>query len=505
MEKIIRKLGVLFASVVVCSMLAGCGSWEDATSIHEDGSVYSKITVKVDSGVNGLYPGANKDAKNFLAEMQKKAEEDEYQVSKIDNGMGFLAERDYHSLQQIVDEKSKMKLWNPDEHYGGVRLRHGLFYDTVSIDGPYFGKNDLKGYQEAAKIDYNPRNAQDTAIVHDYMGLLNKGSGTFVLELPTAAIYSNADDVKAEGKLLTWDLKKRLSRSSDQVNAPIRVKFVIYHQTRIYAIVGVGVILLLLAGTAVYLGVKKKDESPLGKFNYPIAALLVVIVLVGGIATKYHIAHPPILSNSDRVCSDQAKSADGGSLKERIGKINATPLSSLNEIAAVLREKGVQGKVTAASDYDEAGFLALVDEGKNGKYVAIYDAKDDVIAFTPHLYREYPLLTFGEQYYSTAKGDKKMYNPLMVTITIPSDNQVSADRKLGRWNKDGSHDIPLYCLFEVGQSGDFVLKNVYSAGGLNPKHYHEDVKESRNKELANIIVTHADRLNIDIEKRDIHF
>lgn len=63
--------------------------------------------------------------------------------------------------------------------------------------------------------------------------------------------------------------------------------------------------------------------------------------------------------------------------------------------------------------------------------------------------------------------------------------------------------IPIYALYDVDSNNNIVPGMLNSAQGSNPSHYHDVLKEQKNVNLANIVLTHAESLNEDINKRGV--
>ena len=126
----------------------------------------------------------------------------------------------------------------------------------------------------------------------------------------------------------------------------------------------------------------------------------------------------------------------------------------------------------------------------------IYDKKDDMIARVDY---DKALLRPRDNKYETTD---KEYMPLIFKMHIENDDKNGEDKILGVWNGK-VHEVPIYALFEVDANNNIVPGMLYSAQGKNPSHYHGVLKEQKNVNLANIVLTHADSLNEDIIKRGI--
>ena len=197
---------------------------------------------------------------------------------------------------------------------------------------------------------------------------------------------------------------------------------------------------------------------------------------------------------SDEATDDTVKKSDEE--KEQSTNKQASPVKKdvLAQANEVLQNKNAIYKLSAVSKFDEDGFFGL-DISKGITFV-IYDKKDDMIARVDY---DKALLRPRDNKYETTD---KEYMPLIFKMHIENDNKNGEDKILGVWNGK-VHEVPIYALFEVDANNNIVPGMLYSAQGKNPSHYHGVLKEQKNVNLANIVLTHADSLNEDIIKRGI--
>ena len=195
---------------------------------------------------------------------------------------------------------------------------------------------------------------------------------------------------------------------------------------------------------------------------------------------------------SNEATDDAAKSAE---LKEQYAVKQAETVKKdvLMQANEVLQSKNAIYKLAAVSKFDENGFFGL-DISKGITFV-VYDKKDDMIARVDY---DKALLRPRDNKYETM--DKMA--PIIFKMHIENDDKNGEDKILGVWNGN-VHEVPIYALFEVDNNNNIIPGMLYSAQGENPSHYHGVLKEQKNVNLANIVLTHADSLNEDIIKRGI--
>ncbi len=132
---------------------------------------------------------------------------------------------------------------------------------------------------------------------------------------------------------------------------------------------------------------------------------------------------------------------------------------------------------------------------RKGVIFVIYDKKDDILASV-----EYDKKILNPKANKYEKLDD--YMPLIFKMYIKNDNKNGGDKDLGTWI-DETHIIPIYALYDVDSNNNIVPGMLHSAQGSKPSHYQDVLKEQKNVNLANIVLTHAESLNEDINKRGV--
>ena len=95
-----------------------------------------------------------------------------------------------------------------------------------------------------------------------------------------------------------------------------------------------------------------------------------------------------------------------------------------------------------------------------------------------------------------------IYPPLISVMVLPGQKRGELDDNLGEW-KGEAHLLPFYVLFDV-QNGQVVCEDkLFSASGLNPSHYHDEIKNPNHIRLLKVFATHMPQLHKDIEAKGI--
>ena len=150
---------------------------------------------------------------------------------------------------------------------------------------------------------------------------------------------------------------------------------------------------------------------------------------------------------------------------------NAAPQSA----EAELQRFGIQGNVTCSTyGHNPNGFMAKADDK-----IYIVDVKNNRVASI-----ENPDAVFRDldKENSKRKG-------LFITQFLIRNDSYDKDFRFGEWR--GSHHlIPMYILIEYDKYGNMIpFSKIYSGEGAAPGHYHGDISEAKNTELAALFVS----------------
>ena len=152
---------------------------------------------------------------------------------------------------------------------------------------------------------------------------------------------------------------------------------------------------------------------------------------------------------------------------------------------------------TLATSYVEGGneMLALVKVKSDGKLSFMVMAQGvQAVGLVPYSRNVY-------DFYLKKSADG-IYSPLISFMVLPGQKRGELDDNLGEWRGE-AHLLPFYILFDV-QDGQVVCEDrLFSASGLNPSHYHDDVKNPNHIRLLKVFATHMPRLHKDIESKGI--
>lgn len=449
-------------------------------------------------------------------QIEKSKEDDRKKGFEIkDNSDGYVATKTYADILDVVNDGGN--LWNPDENFNGVQVRKGLLYDYYSLDlfikgqkydipksnyqaniPSYFSPNvkmniwqynEYRQNAEAQTEEMNQMTDQATRAAIDSLKM------NFTFNIPYPVDNTNADNKMNEGKTLTWNLKPAFM---DNTDITLQAQFKIYHESTIVGLIVVGVILLIVTIILVFVGIIKKDNPKRRNVLFGIAGLILILIASFAGYAKYSIDNPPKLTAGDRILEKDVKDSNGKPLADTLKNEKSIPVNSIEEVAATLKSKEINGTISSVSVKDEAGFLALLNVDAK-LFFAIYDAKDSSIAMVPYSSKT---LNFRANTVTFHDG-KKYYNPLIFNMEIFDDNKDSQDNKLGVWNGT-KHIFPIYAIFKVDDTGKINPGMLTSGSGLKPSHYHSPLKEQRNVNLANVLLTHMDSLKRDIKERNIN-
>ncbi len=504
MKKQIRMLFISCIAIISCFIISGCADMQIGFNFNKDGTVTAQRSIAVSSSLI---------KKN---EIEKSKEDDRKKGFEIkDNSDGYAAAKTYAGILDVVNDGGN--LWNPDENFNGVQVRKGLLYDYYSLDlfikgqkydipksnyqanvSSYFSPNvkmniwqynEYRQNTEAQAEEMNQMADQVTKAAIDSFKM------NFTFNIPYSVDNTNADNKTNEGKTLTWNLKPAFMDNKDLA---IQAQFKIYHESTIIELIIAGVVLLVIAIILVVIGIIKNDNPKRRKILFGIAALILILIASFASYAKYSIDNPPKLIASDRILGKDAKDCNGEPIADTLKNEKSIPVNSIEEVAATLKSKEVNGTVLAISVKNADGFLALVNMDSKILF-AIYDAKDNSIALLPYSSKT---LNFRANT-STFSNGKKDYNPLIFNMEISNDNKDSQDKNLGIWNGT-KHIFPVYAVFKVDDNGNIIPGMLTSGSGLKPSHYQSPLKEPRNVNLANVLLTHMDSLKRDIKERNIN-
>ena len=318
----------------------------------------------------------------------------------------------------------------------------------------------------------------------------------FVINIPYSVDETNANDKLKDGKTLSWNIKPAFVNGKD---IHLKTKFKIYHENIIIGLVVFGVILIIVAIIFLVLGFVKKDIPKQRKIFMTIAIIIFAVTTAFASYAKYVVDNPPQLTEDDKITIEQIKSLDvKSSTSTNTNKKNVkVDSNSLNLAKNDLKNKNIDCTVSAVSVKNEAGFLALINMNSK-QFFAVFDARDDIVAL---ISCDNQILNFRENAKNYSDG-KKYYSPLIFNMEIMNDSKNGQDSDLGEWY-DTKHVLPVYALFDVNDKNKVVPGMLTSGKGVKPSHYQAPLKEQRNVNLANIVLTHLDGLKKDIEERNI--
>lgn len=479
--------GVLLS--LCCLLLSGCADGHMGYSVHPDGSVHEEHSIQVDDYFLKQIP----EWKKQLADAEQDFEKKNYMVERKNNGA--VAKKDYASFREVPPSVKPNTTWSPDERNGGVRYRKGFFYDTYSLDLPYEANESMR---DRSFLYQQPQTAMDATLQELFKQGMEKDVFDFTLNLPYAADDSNAASTTAEGRELVWNLKPAMLGNKD---VTVRADFRIYHKSALAATGVVGGILALYAIAALAMAVRKGEASPLGRWALPTGAVALFVVCIFGGVAAYQMKHPPQLTNADRIYNEATRDSEGRPLADGLKRLDQGRKNPLDGVADILKEQGITDSVLAASESDDAGFLALLQDKNGSYYYVVYNAKNKQAAEVYDHLRGKGIQSFRK--YTVRKDGKVDYEPLIFSMRIKDDpNHSGKNAASGGWNK-GTHTVPVYVLFNVDDQDRLTNKKFTTGRGYYPSHYMEELKNPVYLDLADTVAEKASSLKLDIRLRGI--
>ena len=162
--------------------------------------------------------------------------------------------------------------------------------------------------------------------------------------------------------------------------------------------------------------------------------------------------------------------------QHRFTSSNASP----EELAQkALEAKGVSCKITATTyGHDSNGFLAL--DTSKGRRILLFDQQNDRVAEVN------PRTSFAS---FAAQRSKNYQSPWIVNFTILNDVRDN-DSDFGTWYGP-NHFFPIYMQYSFNADGTVKPGMLTSGNGPNPSHFQGYLKEPKNVDLANLLLTEA--------------
>ena len=151
--------------------------------------------------------------------------------------------------------------------------------------------------------------------------------------------------------------------------------------------------------------------------------------------------------------------------------VSAAPQSA----EAELQRFGIQGNVTCSTyGNNPNGFMAIA-----GDTIYIVDIKNNRVASI-----ENPDAVFKDL---DKENSKK--KGLFITQFLIQNDSYDKDHHYGEWR--GSHHLlPMYILVDYDAGGNMVVsERLFSGEGASPGHYHGDIREQKNIDLAALLIS----------------
>lgn len=470
----LRRGTLALLGVILVSLLGGCFQMKMGAEFRADGTI----------AVSQEWTATNEIAMDKIHEQRAEAQKEGAQIQ--DRSNGFVATQTYENVEQLVGGGAKA--WQPTQGHHGVWHRAGFLYDTYDLD--LFFAGDAKS---------NPVNQETDEFSRSMMkSVLDSVKMDFAIIVPEAFERTNGI---VSGTTATWDLKPSLSGQDVVIQAVFRVPHPQHVQIATAAAVGIVILGIVVA----VIGFVRKNAHSVVLSAVGIA-LLLVGVGVGG-WTWYRMGNTPVLTAADSVmgaapaAQTQAPADNAKSTQPQPAEKSAAPQAQTKDFSTyekTLQEKGITTNVIGASGRDEDGFLVMAKE--QGRYTMYVYAAAEGAAVQVHFPMAADVAKKGS-YWNPVNFPSRSGDPYLFTITIPHDNRSSNDADLGTWNGD-AHTFTIYAQYKY-EGGKVVPGMLTSASGENPSHYQAYLKEQRNVNIANAVLTHLESLNRDLRERNV--
>lgn len=481
----------------VMLVISGCGEMHFGYTFNEDGSIHAQREVSITPATKRFIDTSNSDIQEWASEDKKNG----YKVKSTDNG--FESDRTFTSLADLIN--TNIPLFQSDETHPGIMYRKGFLYDTYDINLYLKGnvvdipKSSMSPFDLGARTydDYRSVYEMNNYINNTLQNLIDSAKLDLTFTVPYALDATNAEKVSADKKTVTWNLKP-VALDGKDLNA--NLKFRIYHKNS-FIILGVIGVVTLIAGLAfIIIGFKKNE-----KVFKTVGTLALIAIPIGGAIVYTNLQTPPVLTQSDRLLAENAKDSNGQKLSDTIKKLENTSINSTDEAASLLKKVNITNKITAVSNIDSDGFVALISSDGGQRFV-VYNKELNkaAIVYNPregNLFNLYNKSSLGD---TPGSDGYKMYDPFIFNM-IMDDNPNSPDKinRLGYIDNSGKWRLPIYVSYGINNSGQYKFNMFASGAGEKPGHYHGTIKDEDNIKLAKTFVTHIDSLKTDVIKKKL--
>lgn len=495
MMKGIKRCALIGSLLMGVLVSAGCGELHFGITINSDGSVDARDQMTINQSSQQIINMIGQNLNDF-SEKEKKSG-----FNVVENQSGFTATKHFNSLEDLVRDGADV--YNPDEKHGGVRVKHGFLYDSYSFDLYKKGEtmklptsNTPPSYTSLYGSPYQRDMEQMNQMMNSAMqGAIEGAKVEYILNLPYKPISSNADSVSNDGKQLTWDLKKAFINGK---NLSIKTDFRVYHERNIMMVsIAAGVILLLGIGLVIA-GVLIKDKRDLKRVFLISGIVCIVGSSIAGGYIGYKLYKPEVLDTSYRIVASKATDSSGNKLTDTLKAAEQTKQNSEADVQAILTKHNITRKLLACSEFDNNGFIALIEE-KGGNSIVVYNKELDYVASVGSNDYDYVMNQFGKV---SKYGNPKNFDPAMFILFLPHWDHSSPDAKLGKWDRD-SQLIPVYVLYHEDASGMIQVDQYYSAETIKPSHYQAQIKDGRVKKILDTLMSHYKSLKMDTIKKGV--
>lgn len=480
MKRRLRTLALASLLAVVTILSAGCANVKMDLTFNEDGTVTQRGTYQVSQAF------MDTDMRQKINSEMEKDRKRGFTVKEIEHG--YTSEKTWDGVADIAN----LVIFAPNEKGQnlGVLVRKGLLYDYYGLDGYLPGSGNSA---EDLKISgYDPYGLHDVA--NKTMQLaIDSMKADYTINTPYEMENVNAETVAPDKKSATWNLRPAIV---DNKPVYIKAQFRMYHKSTI--IIFSVIIGLLAIGTVVLavLAYRKRNVPQQRTLLYGIAGGMLVVVLGLGGYMGYTLAKSPTLTAEDAVLTPKdnkwsdildAKKKKPTAVKSDAGSQASSESSQDTAVDAAVKktldQHNLSGNITVSTyGHNPNGYLVVLD-GPERRFIAV-DTKNNRVARIIFLSGVGDLL-------NGMPG--KATNQLNFTMEVLNDTYDS-DQSLGRWNL-ANHLIPISADYTVQSAGTIEPGMLNSGVGVPPKNYKEVLQETKNVDMANLVLVELRELN----------
>ena len=462
------KRNVFFMLLVgICLFSCGCFRIHTDTEIHADGSVDTAFNMV---GIE-LLDKVIEDSKNDMIK-----ENPDVVVQKVTDGnmRGYKMSAHYPNMKAFASMAGEWFSTRPGV-CKGIQEHKGWFFNSYSFDLVFM--NEQKNNALPQKSDFDTQMEQ---------AFLSQVQMDFKMSIPYEADSNNADSVSGNGKVLQWNVKSAIMEGQRK---NVQVTFKIWNKNHIIATIIVILVIFVIAVVKTWLLLKMEKSEENSSSS--------LLVLWGSVALSIGISaylyYAPVEFTDKDIISKESIVGDNLTIQDSFHEPVAKDIPKDDSIVKkAMNANGINGKIEATSEGNNPdGSLSIISNSKGRKFM-IVDKINNQMA----------LVDFSKEIYNfvDSRGERNRRSIIFNMLIL--NDVIGPDKDLGEW-RDQDHLLPVYAVYKFGAKGQIEPGMLTSGKGIRPSHYHETLKEQKNVDLANLLLTEMLALHRDVEKKSL--